>query len=256
MLFAASVGFYDRGIVDLYETFLRMCEHGEMIEAGGFKYLKWSVGEQVELWTHLKDGKPEMLFNSYYAGHTRMKVALLEKMPRRETTLSDGAFLCRGCASAGAGWIAGRNPFIFDTLDYHRYDGVSLPRLCTVQLTAFSFQMTGYENEDEFDEAYPADEEGYCWDYKHFVPALMLKRRDEAGELQAATTEISGYVRDTGIITNPATGLDFCWAKLETIGGEIDVVCAPDKLSGYLVTGGIAATQCYLYGRLTEDECN
>jgi hypothetical protein len=116
--------------------------------------------------------------------------------------------------------------------------------------------MAGFENEDEYDEAYPADEQGYCWDYKHFIPALMLNPRGEGGELQSASAEVSGWVSDTAILTNPVTGLDFCWARLDTIGGEVDVVCSPDRLSGYLVKGGLAASNCYLYGRLIEDDSN
>jgi hypothetical protein len=257
MVFNSSVGFHERVAGKLLETSLLMCEQGELIEAGGFKYLKWSVGERVELWSEVKDGKPDMLFKSYFAGETRMKVALIEKTARQETVLSDGAFLCRGQGFAGADYVAGRNPFIFDTTDFHRHDGLALPCLTTVQLTAFSFRLTGFEDEEAYEEAYPANEDGFWWDYRHFIPALMFdKERGEGGELQSAHAEVSGYVLDTGIITNPVTGLDFCWAKLETVGGELDVVCAPDKLSGYLVKDGLAVSSCYLYGRPARDDSN
>ena len=256
MIFTESVGFRDRNAVDLYNTYVQMCEHGEIVETKSAKYLRWSVGENLELWTRVKDRGPEMLYHSYYAGDARMTVALLEKTPRRKETFSDGAFYCRSSASAGAGWIAGRAPFVFDTPYFHRYDDLQLPRLAAVQLTAFSFAMRGFADEEEYEEAYPADERGYCWDYKHFVPACMVEPRGEGDELQAACAEVSGYVLDSGILTNPITGLDFCWAKVETIGGEVDVVCSPDRLSGYLVKDGIAVTNCYLYGRLIEDRSN
>ncbi|MBV8857981.1 MAG: hypothetical protein JOZ02_13695 [Acidobacteria bacterium] len=257
MIFAACVGFPERGAASLLETYHRICERGTLVEAGGFKYLKWEAGERVELWTDVKDGKPEMLFKPFYAGETRMKVALIEKTLRRDEVVSDGAFLCRGKACEGAGWVAGHNPFIFDAIDFHRYDSLSLPRVSTVQLTAFSFQLTGFEDEEAYEEAYPADADGYCWDYKHFIPALICDpQRGEGGELQSAHAEVSGYVNDTGIITNAVTGRDFCWARLDTVGGEVDVVCPPDRLSGYLVKGGIAASRCYLYGRVVEDRCN
>ena len=235
MIFTANVGFYDRDVVDHYNTYTQMCEHGEIVETKNAKYLRWEVGENLELWTRVKGGVPEALFHTYYAGDARMTVALLEKTPRSEEAFSDGAFFCRSGASAGAGWVAGRAPFVFDTPYFHRYDDLQLPRLASVQLTAFAFDMRGFEDEDEYDEAFPADEEG---------------------ELQPAGAAVSGYVLDSGIITNPATGLDFCWAKVETIGGEVDVVCPPDKLSGYLVKDGIATINCYLYGRLIEDRSN
>lgn len=256
MIFESDIGFRDRSAVGLYNLFRQMCEKGEVIETTGMTYLKWSIGEGVELWAKFKDGEPEPLPYPFYAGESRMKVALLEKTARREPLRGDGAFLCRGRAIAGANWVAGRNPFVFDTPNYHIYDGLSLPRVQFVQLTAFAFNMLGYETEEEFDEAYPPDEKGYCWDYQHLVPACMITPRGECGELQVASAELSGFVKETAIITNPFTGHDFCWARVETIGGEVDVVCAPDRLSGYLVKGGIAATTCYLYGRLIKDDSN
>jgi hypothetical protein len=256
MIFASDVGFRDRSTTAIVETLRLMSEHGEVIDTAGMKYLKWSVGEGVELWTRFKDGKTEMLYHPYYEGEARMTVALLEKTPRPDPLHADGAFFCRGRAFAGAGWVAGRNPFVFDTPGYHRYDGLSLPRLSAVHLSAFAFETTGYETEEEFDEAYPADEKGYGWGYMHFVPLCMVTPRGEGGELQPAGAEVSGFVSDTGLITNPLTGHDFCWARVETVGGEVDVVCAPDRLSGYLVKGGIAVTKCYLFGRLIDDDSN
>ena len=256
MIMESDVGFLDKSTDGLLKTFWQMCEHGEVVETGEMKYLKWEVGEGLELWTRFKDGSPEPLFSPYYAGEARMKVALIEKTARSKPLRADGAFFCRGGASAGAGWVAGRNPFVFDTLDFHRYDGVSLPRVQAVQLTAYAFELTGFEDEEEYDEAYPADEEGYCWDYRHFVPACMTEPRGDGGELQSACADVSGFVTATGLITNPLTGHDFCWARVDTIGGEVDVVCSPDRISGYLVEGGIATTSCYLYGRPVDDKLN
>ena len=82
-------------------------------------------------------------------------------------------------------------------------------------------------------EAYPADENGYCWDYKHFIPQCMVEPRGEGGELQDACAEISGFVRDTAIVTNPLTGYDFCWARVETIGGDVACVVTAMGVVGF-----------------------
>lgn len=256
MIFESDVGFRDRSSEDNFETLMQMREHGEVIDAAGAKYLKWAVGEGLELWSNFEDGKPELLYSPYYSGEARMTVALIERSPRASSMRADGAFLCRGCASAGANWVAGRNPFVFDAFGFHRYDGLTLPRLSVVQLTAFAFDMTCYEDECEYDEANPPNKHGYVWAYKHFIPAYMMKQRRDDGELQDACAQVSGLVSDAGLITNPLTGDDFSWARVATIGGEVDVVCSPDRLSGYLVRGGIATARCYLFGRLLEDDSN
>lgn len=256
MIITMSVGFRDRNPDDLYNTYMQLCENGEIFETKNAKYLRWAVGQNLELWTKVKDGKPEMIYHPSFDGDARMTVALMEKTPRRDEAFSDGAFFCRSSASAGEGWVAGRAPFVFDTPYFHRYDDLQLPRLASVQLTAYSFNMRGFAHEDEYEVAYPVNEKGYFWNCKHFVSACLIEPRGENNELQPACAEVSGYVLDSGILTNPSTGLDFCWAKVETIGGEVDVVCQPERLEGYLVNGGIARTRCYLYGRLIKDRSN
>jgi hypothetical protein len=256
MIFTSSVGFPDRNVVDMYNVYSQMCEHGEVFPTKNAKYLRWLVDEKLELWTKFKDNVPQAFVHSYYAGDARMTVALLEKTPRQKEHFSDGAFLCRSSGSGGAGWFAGGLAFVFDTPDFHRYEDLQLPCLATVQLTACAFGVHGFADEEEFDEAFPADEEGYCWGYKHFVPNHMLEPRGEDGELQPPGAVLAGFVRDEGIITNPITGLEFCWAKVDTIGGEVDVVCSPDRLHGYLVKDGLASIDCYLYGRLIDDKSN
>jgi len=256
MIITSSVGFRDHSTVDLYNTYMQLCENGEIFETKNVKYLRWAVGDNLELWTRVKGGEPEVHYHPCYEGDARMTVAILEKTPRRKELFSDGAFFCRSSASAGAGWVAGRAPFVFDTPYFHRYDDLQLPRLATVQVTAFAFGMKGYVDEEEFDVDYPEDEQGYCWDYKHFIPTCMIEPRGEDNELATAGAQVSGYVLDSGILTNPSTGLDFCWAKVETIGGEVDMVCAPERLSGYVVKDGILAANCYVYGRLIEDRSN
>lgn len=256
MIITSSVGFRDRSTAEFYDTYLQLCENGEIFETKNAKYLRWAVGDNLGLWTRVKDSKPEMHYHPFFEGDARMVVALLEKTPRRKELFSDGAFFCRSSASAGNGWVAGRAPFVFDTPCFHRYDDLQIPRLATVQLAAFAFTMKGYADEEEFDVDYPEDEQGCCWDYKHFVPVSMIEPRGEDNELQPAGAEVSGYVLDSGILTNPSTGIDFCWAKVETIGGEVDMVCAPERLDGYIVKGGIAVANCHLSGRLIEDRSN
>ena len=104
MIFETDVGFRDKSAAGTLETLRQMCEHGEVVETARMKYLKWAVGEGLELWTRFKDGEPEPLFSPYYAGEARMKVALIEKTPRDapagRVSESSGSASPRGAARA------------------------------------------------------------------------------------------------------------------------------------------------------------
>ena len=256
MTYISDMGFYDACGLDRLRTLTVMSEQGEFVETKAVKYLKLSVGDRLELWTKVVDGKPDGNIHAYFAGESRFHVALIDKMPRKTTSLSDGAFLCRSKPCAGVGWVAGQIPFVFDAPDYHRYDELTLPRLAVVQIMGSSKQVFAYESEDEYEEANPPNENGYGFYARHFIPTYMLEPRKEDGEIQYPMAEVSGFVLETDIITNPMTGLEFCWAKVETICGQVDVVCSPHQLEGYLHKGGVVTASCYLSGRILKDDSN
>jgi len=252
MTYLQDMGFHDGSGRERLRTLMLMQEEGEEIVAGGARYLKLAVDDRLELWTRIIEGEPEGYLHSYFVGDSRFPVALLERTPRAKRVMSDGAFYCRAKPVQGDGWIAGQLPFVFDAHDYHCYDHLSLPCVAVAQLTASASQLIGYEDEDEYEEANPPDEEGYGWQARHFVPACMVEPRGEGGELQIAGATVSGFVLDTAILTNPLTGIDFCWALIESICGVVDVICAPDDLEGYLHTGGVASANCFLTGRILD----
>jgi hypothetical protein len=249
MAYLADTGF--RGTDwSTWRTYLAIRELGEVVVVGGAKYLRLAVDERLELWSRLVEGEADVHVHSFFRGDSRFPVALIEKMERAKQLFSDGSFLCRSKPYEGDGWVAGQIPFVLDVPDYHRYDALSLPCVAVAQITASALHLVGYADEDEYDEANPPDEEGYGWQARHFIPAYMIEPRDKDGEIQRGAAMVSGFVLDTAILTNPLTGIDFCWAKIETICGEVDVVCSPNELEGYLHTGGVAMANCLLTGRI------
>ncbi len=256
MTYISDMGFDDACGLDRLRTLTLMREQGEIVEAKAVKYLKLSVGDRLELWTKVVNGEPDGNIHAYFVGESRFPVALIDKMPRKKISLSDGVFLCRSKPCAGAGWVAGQIPFVFDAPDYHRYDGLTLPRVAVAQIMGSSKKVVAYESEDEYEEANPPDDNGYGFYAMHFLPIYMVEPRMEDNELQYPMAEVSGFVLETDIITNPLTGLEFCWAHVETICGEVDVVCSPEGLQGYLHKGGVAVGYCYLNGRILSDDSN
>ena len=256
MTYISDMGFYDGCGLDRLRTLTLMSEQGEFVETKAAKYLKLSVGDRLELWTQVVNGEPDANIHAYFVGESRFPVALIDRMPRKKISLSDGAFLCRSKPCAGAGWVAGQIPFVVDMPDYYRYDDLTLPRVAALQVMGSSKKVVAYESEEEYEEANPPDDAGYGFYAMHFIPTYLIEPRKEDDELQYPLAEVSGFVLETDIITNPLTGLEFCWANIETICGEVDVVCSPHQLEGYLHKDGVVTASCFLYGRILSDDSN
>ena len=249
----SDIGFADGNGYERLKLVQQMQEKGEIIKTANSTYSKWDEGSGCEVWSKMNGKEIDGRLHAHFQGSARMRVALIEKMRRASEALSDGAFLCWSTPCQGENWVSGKLPFVFDAPDYDRYDGLQLPKLVEVQLTGFAFQLTGFESEEDYEEANPPDDEGYYFAARHFIPSVFTAERGENNELQGCFAEISGDVLDTAIITNPATEADFCWAKVLTIGGEVDMVCAPQFLNGYLVTGGVVCGHVLVMGRLIDE---
>src|SRR3989475_11434268 len=61
-----------------------------------------------------------------------------------------------------------------------------------------------------------------------------------------------GTVQDTSRLTNPITGHPFFWARVRTLGGELDVVADPAIVKGTIKKNGIIGSMSWLSGRIQQ----
>lgn len=86
-----------------------------------------------------------------------------------------------------------------------------------------------------------------------FVPSgLFNANGNDTLPLQAYSI-FTDHVLDSKEITNPFTNCIFYWAKVKTLGGEIDIVVDPEILIGDLVVGGEVSGTYWLTGRIIGD---
>lgn len=263
------------GGVYAYMTLLDlMMEQGKIINTPVATYRCFAPGAGVEVWARQETDEKLGHLHAHFAGAARMRVALVEKRPGT-SALSDGLFVAyfnhkegEGLESVherlryGDGTYTGVIPFVFSTPDYNRYAELSMPVVTDVQLVAFPFKMTAYETEDDwidwqFEErkkvqGAEADDDGGFYGGASFIPLAAFFDKKSPDDFPKPMAILSGVVLDTAILTNPATGQDFSWARIETAAGEMDLVVSPQLLEGYLIEGGVAAGECYLSGRLPE----
>src|SRR2546428_6126401 len=59
-----------------------------------------------------------------------------------------------------------------------------------------------------------------------------------------------GTVQDTSQLTNPMTGHPFVWARVRTVGGELDVVTDPAIVKATIKKNGIMGSISWLSSRI------
>lgn len=207
-------------------------------------YHRLPAGGGVELWLETSPDESLMQMNPHFFGPARMRVRIEGRVQTPRGNGTNNAF--RGWAlSDGDGEESDGFPFVFDSPDFHLYDHVELPLIEEVQLAAFAETLEIFSDEAEFSNA---NVDSLPYAVKSFVPLHNLTLRQ--GDPSVAYARISGRVIETKVIENQRTPNSFCWAKLETYCGEVDMVADPTLLSRPVVAGDIVSGLFWLSGRL------
>ena len=218
--------------------------NGEPIRHAAGTYHRLPAGGGVELWLETDRNESLTQMNPHFFGPARMRVRIEGRVqtPRGNTTNNafEGWVLSYRGGEEGDGF-----PILFDSPDFHLYDDVELPDIEEVQLAAFAETIDLFSDETEFSEA---NADGLPYAVKSFVPLHNITLRP--GDPSVAYARISGRVLETRLIENQHTPNSFCWARVDTYCGEVDVVVDPDMLSRPVVAGDIVTGVFWLSGRI------
>jgi hypothetical protein len=218
-------------------------EAGQRVEVPGQgSYRVWMLGQGIELWAQTNQQGRVIGFHPHFKGDATMRVGLTRRVARPADTLLDGAFF---------GWAnppendpeQGIYPFAFDIPDYRVYNDLQLPYIFRVSLTAFALEMMVYRNEEAHHAASMLATEA-CIPSGTFLP--------EGGPIDPPKSEViySGRVLETTLLRNPLTHRSFHWARIRTLGGEVDLVADPKTVFGIPVKGGVIQGRFWLSGRI------
>ena len=220
-------------------------QEGAQIESLNGDYIWWSPGRGIELWFQINPQKRVMGMNPHFSHNARMRVGLTQLIARPTFNMMEGAFY---------GWAnpqensEGDYPFVFDLPDFDLQRHLSLPAVKEVQIAAFAHELTIFANESN----YEASQSQLA--PQAFVP-VGLFQKIEGEEIPkdvgpTAMGVLSGRIISTEQLKNPFTNLPFHWAKVETFGGEVDMVVAPELVTTDLTVGGIVQGTFWLSGRI------
>lgn len=241
----SAIGFPAHTADDFGRLQLQTAQQGRPIATADGYYIHWEVGQGVELWAQADPDRHLIWLNPHFAGGASVRMAITSRVPRPDTPL-EGAFY---------GWMnpeddrleGGDYPFVFDAPDAALHHALELPVVRRVQLAAFANRLDAFADEA----AYLAAQEGSLpYAPQSFIPTGLFVPE---GQVPPAAAVFTGTVLATTERTNAATGQRFLWARVATLGAEVDVVADPEVVIGDLVAGGVISGSFWLSGRILQE---
>lgn len=214
-------------------------------------YLKFSDESGAEIYLQGNEAQELIGFNPHFAGKSRRKVGLTNKIERDSSEL-DGGFYGWANPSDKHFENSGEYPFVFDVPDFRTVEIADFPVIKEIQLTAFAsndFKM--FSNEKDFSDSQESEAKNAS---KSFAANGLsaLNETDEVIELNEVRPigMFTGEIKEFEMRTNKVSGEKFYWFLVETLGGEVDVVCDPKFVTQEPEIGGIVSGQFWLSGKI------
>ena len=177
-----------------------------------------------------------------------MEVRVVEEISRENDSVMDGAFYC--WAQPSEDEDDGVFPFVCDLPDRCTYGEIKIPQTVTLQITGFAHELSAYKNHEEFDNS---QESIPKFASESFLPTGLFMPNGDRVTPPEAYALFNGHVLETSTIINQLTNKKFHWAKINTLGGEIDIVADPEILEGELTIGGVVSGTFWLSARIIGD---
>lgn len=241
----AAIGISVSSPDEMQVEMARAAKHAKKIRCQDGYYLRWASKPGAELWIHVDMRGRWMGVTPYFRGQARMTVEVDKNVLRQGFTLLEGAV---------HGWADPRNdepqsgkyPLVFDLIDKGRYRPFALPFRSQVHLSAFAHELSVYDSDDDF----KASTSGGKLASEAFIPSGLFKPGGTSVNPPESIAVIAGHIIETEQLRNPLTGSCFCWMRIKTYGGEVDIVSEAKLISKAAVVGGVASGQFWLCGEI------
>ncbi len=243
-----AIGFEAEEFDDLAPS-LAEFESAAMNRRIGFgrAYGQWTDPSGAEIW--LRKGRFGRVEGAapHFAGPGEMRVRLAKRIEPAEGGELDGGFY--GWANPKTdGDDSGDYPLVFDAPDLQLHRGLGLPAPVTVQLAAFPYEIESFESEEAFYAS--QDRTDLAFAARSFIPAGLFGADGDVIDPPEALCVMTGIIIDSDVKMNTLTQRRFHWALVDTLGGVIDVVCAPVDLPGPPRPGAVVHGTFRLSGRI------
>jgi hypothetical protein len=222
---------------DMGELSKTVAEKGKPIEtetAGGGQYHRLAYKDGLELWTYVKDGKAEDM-KPFFRGGTGNRVKIMRNISD-PSGKDKGAFQGWVQLVEADGTTKEAYPFVFECPAYNIHSKTQFPRTVNLYVAAYATGIKLYQD----DKAYLLTQAG-----------SSPKSFSQSGGFTSQSPPISsftGVIKDTKIVKNPLTGLEFRWMSVETYGMTVDVLAEDKTLPAPPQIGNVATISAWFSG--------
>lgn len=218
-------------------------EMGERLDTGKGTYLKLALGGGVELWGQANEADEMIGLNPHFKGTSVSTVRLTGKVEDPAATALDGQVYAEAEPGEEEEFTY---PFVFDLPNLALHE-INFPVLKEVQLAAFAHELSIYANEEAYSQAQKG-EGGRNLATEFFIPSSLFE--EEATSLPDSTAIFGGRVLSVKKIKNSHTDKPFYYAKVQTLGGEIDIVADPELVTEEITDESIISGSFWLTGQI------
>lgn len=240
----STIGFEVATKDDLRGLIERAIRTGESFTSPHGRYVRWDVGEGIELWVGVDEEESLATAHPHFSGAARMEVGITEGI------VGDPEIPLEGSFHGWAGGLPGTGcyPFLFDAPNFDCFSEIRLPALRTVQLAGFAHEVSVYRDDQHFAER-PDDLRVAA---ESFIPTGLFLKGEDVERGPESKAALSGHILSFCEITNPIYGKNFWSIRVRTYGGILDVVADPRILEGSPAIGGVVYGLFWLSGRILD----
>lgn len=225
-----------------FEYYNRAQREGQCVLTPKGSYHVLKMGSGVELWGQSDHQENPLGMNPAFLGNSRMRIRIESVIRRDAGTSMDGALYA--WADPDEKGKGGAYPFVFDLPNFSLVEDLSIPQVVDAQISAIAHEVEIFANEDAY---FAAQSDEVKFAVESFIPSGMMETG--AGEHEAMAM-FSGTVMACETRQNDLTQNPFVWAKVKTLGGEIDVIMDMTFATPDLVVGSIVRGTFWLSGRI------
>ena len=229
----------------LTELAQRALREGSPLACDQGFYVRWPMGGSTELWVSLAGSGASAQFvdvNPHVEAAVGMRVQITACLPA-ETKKGMGGLVVGWADPQPGGPNRGAYPFVFDAPDFGL---LKLEPDQTVEVGLAGFARSVEVYADDGESGLPMG--ALKMAPESFLPSGLFVA--DGRPTPRAEARLSGHVLAVELRRNDITGLDFWWARVRTLGGEVELVADPSTVKGTAEVGSIVGGDVWLSGRV------